>query len=620
MAKIEGIQVVIGADTSGLQRGVNSAQQALGKFASASRVAVLAVGKLGLAGVAAGFVAVAAGVSKVIAEADKMAKSAQKIGIMVEELSRLKYAADLSGVSFESLQTSVNMLNRSMAGIAAGNSNDASKAFDALGISVKNADGTMRSSSEVMSDIAEKFSQYEDGANKSAIAMAIFGRAGAAMIPMLNAGRDGLEAMKREADQLGIVIDGKTAKSAEQFNDNITRLTSVLNGIFVQITARTVPALKNITNAFVEVAKNGQSLEKMGESIAWVMQKIAHASLMGAELIQQFGRVFQAVAEASSKIARGEFGAAIAEFGKMNADIAQMEKKYSETLERLYKTRSAWEQNPPLPSDGFSGGRGQARQQAPNIGGSTDTAGTGDAAATDPLAAQREQIAQRLALIKEGFLSEQELLIQKYEDDRNIVDANFELQMEKFRGNKEMELQLTQEHNDTMQKLEEQHQDKLNQLRAAANATALNNLSTFFRGAQALASSNGDKSFKVAKAFAIAQGVMSTTSAAIQAMADPTAITPFQKFANYAAVLGKGLSAIASIRGMSSSGGGSAGAGAGGGGGAVASGGQAGGGGGTGGSSVYINLQGQTFGRDQVRDLVKQIADFQADGGQVVFA
>jgi methyl-accepting chemotaxis protein len=179
--------------------------------------------------------------------------------------------------------------------------------------------------------------------------MAIFGRAGAAMIPMLNAGRDGLEAMKREADQLGIVIDGKTGKSAEQFNDNITRLTSVLNGIFVQITARTVPALENITNAFVEVAKNGQSLEKMGEAIAWVMQKIAHASLMGAELIQQFGRVFQAVAEASSKIARGEFGAAIAEFGKMTDDIALMEKKYKETLERLYRTRSAWEQNPPLP-------------------------------------------------------------------------------------------------------------------------------------------------------------------------------------------------------------------------------------------------------------------------------
>jgi len=39
-----------------------------------------------------------------------------------------------------------------------------------------------------------------------------------------------------------------------------------------------------------------------------------------------------------------------------------------------------------------------------------------------------------------------------------------------------------------------------------------------------------------------------------------------------------------------------------------------------GGSSVYINLQGQSFGRDQVRDLVKQIADFQKDGGQVVFA
>ena len=84
----------------------------------------------------------------------------------------------------------------------------------------------------------------------------------------------------------------------------------------------------------------------------------------------------------------------------------------------------------------------------------------------------------------------------------------------------------------------------------------------------------------------------------------------------------KGLATVAAIRSVSESGGGggtagAAGGGGGGGGGAAA---EAGGGArGPGGNSVYINLQGQSFGRDQVRDLVKQIADFQKDGGQVVF-
>ena len=177
-----------------------------------------------------------------------------------------------------------------------------------------------------------------------------------------------------------------------------------------------------------------------------------------------------------------------------------------------------------------------------------------------------------------------------------------------------------QTHKALMERSEQEYQSRIAQLRAMNNITALKDLGTFFKGAEALAKSNGDKSFKTAKAFAIASGVLSTVSAAIQAMNDPTAITPFQKFANYAAVLGKGLSAVASIRGMSPSSGGGGGG----------SSGASGSSGGTPegasspssrmGQSVFINLQGQSFGRDQVRSLVEQIASYQKDGGQVVFA
>ena len=248
-----------------------------------------------------------------------------------------------------------------------------------------------------------------------------------------------------------------------------------------------------------------------------------------------------------------------------------------------------------------------------------------------------ETAAEEARLASEAAAREAQRLKQKEEDEKNYyrvsmenLKASWGTREEQLAAHHVREQELInaalqtkaindEQHKAMMERSEEQHQNRLAYLRNMGNSRALGDLSTFFNGAQALAKSNGDKSFKTAKAFAIASGILSTVSAAIQAMNDPTAITPFQKFANYAAVLGKGLSAVASIRGMSPSGGGGG-----------SSSGDSGGGGGTPagastpdsrmGQSVYINLQGQSFGRDQVRDLVKQISDFQKDGGQVVFA
>jgi len=173
-----------------------------------------------------------------------------------------------------------------------------------------------------------------------------------------------------------------------------------------------------------------------------------------------------------------------------------------------------------------------------------------------------------------------------------------------------------------MQKLEEQHQAKLAEIRQIGFNDALSSTAQVFNSLGRIAQSGNKKNVKIAKAFGIAEALISTFVAANKAMAVAATGGPAAAFAAFASVAAKGLSAVASIRSISDTGGGGSAAigGGGGGGGAIASGGQAGGGGGGGGSSVYINLQGQTFGRDQVRDLVKQIADFQADGGQVVFA
>ncbi len=604
---IPGIKVEIGADISGLDKGISSAQGKLSNFAgSAVRIAG-SLGKLGLAAAAAGFVAVAAGVGKVISEADNMAKAAQKIGIMVEELGRLKYAADLSGVSFESLQASVARLNRAMADVGAGKSNEAAQALDTLGVSVRNVDGTMRSSSDVISDVAQKFSEYADGANKTALAMSIFGRAGIEMIPMLNQGRDALEASKNEAVQLGAVMSDNLTKASEQFNDNMSRLKTSIYGVFVQIAERLVPHLSDLADKFVEWAKEVKLAQRAGELAQELFNNIAYAAAFARGNIDTVSASLAGFGEAFDALKSGDFARIPEIYDETLSKINEVESTMLAAMERINQASLR-----PVTIVGAGN-----KPDAPSVKGGKPI---GAASATDdPLKAQRDEIAQRLQLIKDGFLSEQELLVQKYEADRNIVDMHYQTALEKFAGNKEMERQLGEEHYAIMEQLEADHQGKLAAIRDSGMNAALTGTAQIFNSLGRLVQSGGKKNVKLAKAFGIAEALISTFVAANKAMAFASTAGPGAAFAAYAAVAAKGLAAVASIRSVGDSGSGGSAAG-GGGGGSFSVGQDNPAATGAAGNSVYISLQGQSFGRDQVRDLLEQISSYQKDGGQVVFA
>lgn len=202
--------------------------------------------------------AVAAAFKSVVDLQDEMGKLSQRVGIGVESLNELNYAAKLSDVSTEELSTGVTRLTSKMAEVAKG-SKEAAAVFDSLGVKVQNSDGSLRSSEEVLKDIAQRFSEFSDGATKTAYATEIFGRAGAKLIPMLNAGRDGLAEMGDEARALGVVFDEKAAKAAERFNDNLTRLGQAAQGLKIELLQGLVPGLTEITQRFIEARAAGIS-------------------------------------------------------------------------------------------------------------------------------------------------------------------------------------------------------------------------------------------------------------------------------------------------------------------------------------------------------------------------
>jgi hypothetical protein len=253
---IGALAVRIGADATGLISGLSDADKALGrtqaKFAEGVKAAVAFAGAAAAAGAA-----VFSLVQSVAKSADELGKLSQKVGVSVESLSALKFAAQLSDLSLDGLGTGLRQLAKNMQEAQTG-TGDASAAFRALNIAVEESRGKLKPTEEVLLQVAERFAGMEDGAGKTALAMKIFGKAGADLIPFLNQGRAGIEALKLEAERLGVVISNDAAKSAEEFNDNLTRLKASSEGLAIHFSGPFIEALAKATGAMIQAKKEGE--------------------------------------------------------------------------------------------------------------------------------------------------------------------------------------------------------------------------------------------------------------------------------------------------------------------------------------------------------------------------
>jgi hypothetical protein len=273
-AVIGALRVNLGIDTAQFSEGLQKAQSSLSKVGAMMKTAFVAAA----AAAAAAIAGIGLALKGMINDADDMSKAASKIGIPIEELSKLRYAADMSGVSMEGLQTGVRKLSQGMLAFVQKGTGPAADAFKRLGIEVKNSDGSLRSSTDVMGQIADRFAAMPDGVQKTALAVQLFGKAGTDMIPMLNGGSAALKQMTDEAEQFGLVISEETGKRAEAFNDNLSRLSYAGQGLTTMLMAALLPALVTITDGIVAAVKG------LGSMLEYLPVVAEYAAVAGSAL------------------------------------------------------------------------------------------------------------------------------------------------------------------------------------------------------------------------------------------------------------------------------------------------------------------------------------------------
>jgi uncharacterized phage infection (PIP) family protein YhgE len=286
MAVLADLLVRFGADSAELRKTLKTVQSDLSAF----RKDVAGItGALRGAFVAVGAERLVSALTDMVVEgveaADRMGKLAQQSGLAVEEMSGLAYAAELSGVGTEGLAAGLKKLSTEMMS-AAGGSKESAAVFRALGVEVMNADGSLRSTSDVLGDVADQFAHMEDGPGKAAIAVALFGRSGAELIPFLNEGSAGLERLSAEAERLGLIIDGETAKSADKLGDNFDRLHMMGKAFSVQLSSELNPMLLRLSDSFIAASAEAGGMHQAATAVAAVMKSIATSAAIAWAAMQ----------------------------------------------------------------------------------------------------------------------------------------------------------------------------------------------------------------------------------------------------------------------------------------------------------------------------------------------
>jgi len=196
---------------------------------------------------------------------DEIAKLSAKLGISTEDLSALAFAADFSGASLKSLDAGLSALSRRFKNFDKGGG-AAKDAFEELGIATRDSEGKLRGINDVFIEISEKLSRMPDGLKKTTIAQDIFSKSQAGLIPLLNEGASGLAKFRVRAQQLGLILDSKTAKASEKFNDTLDSIEKVSLGLTAKLAQKLLPTITALAEEF-EFFALSQDLEGVLQGI-----------------------------------------------------------------------------------------------------------------------------------------------------------------------------------------------------------------------------------------------------------------------------------------------------------------------------------------------------------------
>lgn len=288
------LSAILSLDKSGFDRGVDKADRQGRGLAKSLGKTIGGIGKSFLA-MSAAAVGAFAGISTafysqvkaVSAYGDAVDKQSQKLGMSRRNYQMWGEILAYSGTSIDTMTMGMKTLNNA---IVSG-SKEGREAFSKLGLSEKEL--AKMSQEDAFATVVSAFQKMPEGAEKSALAVKLFGRNGQELLPTLNMTAEEMSALEQRVLDLGSIMGDDAVADSARFNDSLQDVSSAMRGFRNRIFASFLPSLSLVNEGLAEfIAGDDDGLEKIEEGISEFVDKLSSEL---PKIINRGGRMLSAL-------------------------------------------------------------------------------------------------------------------------------------------------------------------------------------------------------------------------------------------------------------------------------------------------------------------------------------
>lgn len=231
-------------DSEGFDKGIVGAEKSGKGLASSlegtfSKIKKFAAGALSVAALKKGFDAVVDLANATSDYGDKVDKQSQVLGLSRKAYQEWDYILGQNGASIDSLGVSMKTLNSLVLDAAAGGK-ESKNAFAQLGLGIHEIE--QLEPEKQFEEVVRAFQKMPAGAQKSALAVKIFGRNGMELLPLLNQSSTSIDELRARAEELGIIMSDDAVDASVAYNDAMDDLNRTFNGLKYSVGAKLLPA------------------------------------------------------------------------------------------------------------------------------------------------------------------------------------------------------------------------------------------------------------------------------------------------------------------------------------------------------------------------------------------
>jgi len=458
-----------------------------------------------------------------LAWSDELGKMSDRLNIATESIAAFQLQATLTGTSAETVNSSIERMTKRL-GEAAQGTGAARKQLELMNLDVQALAGMK--ADEAYLQIAESISKMDTQTERAAATAAIFGREGIKMINMLEQGRGGFLAARKEAEDLGIALNRVDAAKVEMANDAWARAQTVIKGIANRITVSLAPLMKVLADRFTQASKDARNwgvsafdafdivanavgfvadafrgLEVVWKTLEFVFKGMVSGILLDLDILQQN----------LVKIANVLPGIDI----KPNAELTKWAQESGTEVNKLAEELNNLVMQP-MPSKSikkaFDDIKAEANKAAEEIAAKKLTANAPSDTGPDPA------LQKRFDDLQQSLLAEDELLKQKRDERLALLDEYANATHMKQSEHNAIAQQIQAEHETAMLELKKKGMDDAAKFQAMSLDAQAKVVFGKLQGMMSGLESSNRAMFEANKAAGIANAIVSTYQGAAEAL------------------------------------------------------------------------------------------------------